>query len=1250
MYAAFPVFAGAFDAVCAGLDPLLPRALGDVIAGGEGLDETGFTQPALFAVEVALFRLLESWGVRPDVVAGHSIGEVAAAHVAGVLSLEDACVLVAARAGLMQGLPAGGAMVAVEAGEEEVRALLPGGGLVGLAAVNGPGAVVVSGAEAAVEEVVRVLRSRGRRTRRLSVSHAFHSPLMDPMLEEFGRVAEGLDYRPPRIAVVSAVTGELADEQTLASAGYWVRHVREPVRFADAVRALENDGVTTLLELGPDAVLTAMAEDFLDPDRDHVALPLLRRNRSELSTLVNAVGLLHTRGIPVDWQAFYDGTGARRVDLPTYAFRRDRYWLDAPAHETATGPGLSPTGHPLLGTAFPLASGDDLVFTSRVSTGTHPWLEQHTVRGNVVLSAACLVETAVRAGDEAGAAVLEELSLIAPLVLPARGSVQLQVRVGAPDGDGGRPLTVHARHEAEHGVAGHGGAPWTLYARGRLGTDDSPRPDHDIAGAAATEVRLPAERVEEASRFGLHPALLDAVLLGHPFDEGMGSVAVPAEWRGVRLHATGATAVRAVMTETGERTVAVRLNDEVGRLIATVDSLAYRDVPEELFVSPTGSADDDLLRLEWTEPVESRPADLPSLAVLGVGGYDDLDAVGKAVEYGASVEAVVVRLPSPEDGGTSAALHDGTRRALALVRDWLADERLAGTRLVAVTRGGVAAGGDATARHAGTVDLAAAAVRGLLRSAQSEAGGRIVLLDDDPHAESEAEASPSTLASLLASGEPEAAIREGRLLVPRLGRISAAGVPTASAGPAVPALDPGGTVVITGRGALVARHLATRHGVRHLLVIGPEGRNEPGAADLAAELREELGAEVTFEACDLADRDALAAALARVPEENPLIAVVHAAGLGDGGTIQGLDLDCLDAVLRTVADGARHLHELTRDASLSAFITFSSTAGIVPGPGRAYRAAADAYLDALAHRRAADGLPSLSLAWGPWEEAGTGRAGPDPVGFLPLTFARAMAAFDAALGHVAAGDSEAETAVSAPVLLAARLSPSALRAQEGGVPPLFRGLVRDGRRPAVGPTGADTGDEGGAGAGALARRLAGLDDDGRHQVVRALVRQEVAAVLGHTDLGSVGLERSFQEAGFDSMTAVDLRNRLRAATGLRLPATVVFDHPSPAALIRYLLAEAASAHDPAGTSGRPPLLAQLDRLEATVAGLRPEAADLDLTTIGARLRTILNRLVPATAEERPEHGPEDAASRIATASADEIFDFIDTELGRGAGR
>ncbi|MEU9399211.1 SDR family NAD(P)-dependent oxidoreductase [Streptomyces sp. NPDC048242] len=1273
---AFPVFVGAFDEVCAGLDPLLPRPLRDVVASGEGLDETGFAQPALFAFEVALFRLLESWGLRPDIVAGHSVGEVAAAHVAGVLSLKDACVLVAARAGLMQALPTGGVMVAVEATEDEVLELLPDDGLVGIAAINGPRAVVVSGEEAAVDAVVDVLRSRGCRTRKLSVSHAFHSPLMDPVLEEFGEAIAGLDYQSPRIPVVSALTGEMADPDELTDPEYWVRHVRQPVRFADAVRALETEGVTTFVEVGPDAVLTVLAQDSLDADQESLALPLIRRGRSEPGALLNAVGLLHTRGATVDWRAFYDGTGAHRVDLPTYAFHRDHYWL-APEPEPASGAGTRSTGHPLLGTAFSLAGGDDLVFTSRVSTRTHPWLARHTVFGAVVLSAATLAETAVRAGREAGAVVLEELSLTAPLVLPSRGAMQLQVRVGAPDADGGRPLTVHARPEAAHD--GLGEAPWTAYAHGRLGTDSAPPPDHDPTGdGTATEVRLPAELAQEVDQFGLHPALLDAVLQGHPFGEGTDSVTVPAEWRGVRLHATGATAVRALVTETGERTLNVRLTDEHGGLVATVDSLEYRDVPEELFVPPAGGTEDDLLRLEWTEAAGARSTEPFSLAVLGSGGfggsdgldgydgYDSLDAVGDAVASGAAVDAVVVPWPSTGDGGGSAALHDGARRALTLVRDWLADERLAGTRLLVVTRGSVVTGGDADA-----VAPAAAAVRGLLRAARSEAGGRIVLLDDDtPGDGTGAEASParSVLASLLASGEPEAALRDGRLLVPRLTRVPASPTPTASPAPVL-TLDPNGTVLVTGGGApatLFARHLAAQYGVRRLLFVGPESGREPGAAELVAELKGELGAEAVFETCDLADRDALAAVLARVPGESPLTAVVHAAGPADGGTIQGLDVDCLDAVLRTVADGARNLHELTRDAALSAFITFSSTAGTVAGPGRVYRAAADAWLDALAHRRAADGLPSLSLVWGPWDEpepeplldpesvpeAGAGRGRGDRTGFLSLTFAQATAAFDAALRHAATnGGSRAEQADRTPVLLAARISPSTLRSAEDGMPALFRGLVRDQLPSAPDPLGADAADAAEAEREALVRRLAGLDEDARHQVVRELVRQEVAAVLGHTDLGAVALERSFQEAGFDSMTGVELRNRLGAATGLRLPATVVFDHPSPAALIRYLLGAAASADEQGGASERPPsLLTQLDRLEATVAGLRPGAADLDLTAIGARLRTILTRLVPSVAEERPEEGPEDAASRIATASADEIFDFIDSELGRGSGR
>ncbi|MFF5854538.1 type I polyketide synthase [Streptomyces sp. NPDC012751] len=343
----YPVFADAFDAV----DARLGLDLAGVLAGDdtETVHRTQYAQTALFAYEVAMFRLLESFGVRPDVLAGHSVGEIAAAHVAGVLDLDDACTLVAARGRLMQALPEGGAMVAVQATEDEVRPLLDD--RVGLAAVNGPSSVVLSGEE----EAVLAVAAGFAKTKRLTVSHAFHSPLMDGMLEEFRAVTGKLAFHPPRLPLVSALTGRPATAEQLGDPGYWVRHVRETVRFADAFAALTASGAGRFVELGPDAVLTGLARECPHTD-DALFVALGRRHGDEPATLTAGLARLYTDGLAPDWTALHPGTA--RADLPGYAFRHERYWLNADVALTAgplTGPepaapaGTEPLGRRLAG-------------------------------------------------------------------------------------------------------------------------------------------------------------------------------------------------------------------------------------------------------------------------------------------------------------------------------------------------------------------------------------------------------------------------------------------------------------------------------------------------------------------------------------------------------------------------------------------------------------------------------------------------------------------------------------------------------------------------------------------------------------------------------------------------------------------------------------------------------------------------------------------------------------------------------------
>ncbi|MGC9443219.1 acyltransferase domain-containing protein, partial [Streptomyces sp. WG5] len=857
LYDAYPVFADALDAVRSHLD--IP--LKDVLFGDDAdlLNETAHTQPALFAIEVALFRLLESWGVKPDFLSGHSIGEIAAAHVSGVLSLEDACTLVGARGRLMQALPTGGVMIALQAAEDEVLPLL--NERVSIAAVNGPQAVVIAGDEDAATAVATEFPDR--KSKRLTVSHAFHSPHMDAMLADFRKVAEGLSYASPRIPVVSNLTGGVVTDE-MASADFWVRHVREAVRFLDGVRALEAAGVTTYLELGPDGVLSAMAQECLTED-GAAFVSLLRRGRPEAETVTTALARAHAAGVAADWEAYFAPTGGRQVELPTYAFQREWYWLESGGHfiGDVTSAGLDAAEHPLLGAAVELPDSDGFLFTGRLSLATHPWLADHAVMGSVLLPGTAFVELAMRAGEQVGCEVLDDLTLEAPLVLPEHGGVQLRLSVTGADDDGSRAVALHSR--GENAPADE---PWTRHAGGVLAAATAvPAPASDLAawpppgaepvgidglydGLAAAgfdygavfqglraawrigdevyaEVRLDEDAAATAEWFGLHPALLDATLHaaglgGLVEDTGQGRL--PFAWGGVRLHAAGAAAVRVRLAPAGRDTVSLHLADETGAPVASVESLVLRAVsPEQIGAAARSGRMESLFVVDWTTlPLAPVPAthQRPMALLTESPGQAGLDAAGVGHEVYADLtalpaegealpEVVVVPLVGAASDDLPGAAHAETGRVLALLRDWLGDERFADSRLAFLTRGAVASVPDDE-----VADLAYAPVWGLVRSAQSENPGRFLLIDTD-----DTEASYRALPAVLAAGEPEAAVRGGAVQVPRL--VRAVVEPEAGA----PVFE--GTVLVTGAsgalGGLFVRHLVTEYGVRDLLLVSRRG-------------------------------------------------------------------------------------------------------------------------------------------------------------------------------------------------------------------------------------------------------------------------------------------------------------------------------------------------------------------------------------------------------------------------------------------
>ncbi|MER5796607.1 SDR family NAD(P)-dependent oxidoreductase [Streptomyces sp. NPDC001980] len=1089
--AAFPAFDAEFTGLCEEFTPWLDRPLLEAIDDPGLLDRTDYAQPALFAYAVTLHTLLAGFGVRPNRLVGHSVGELAAAHVAGVFSRADAVRLVAARGRLMAALPAGGAMIAVRAPLAEVTPLLDGvpGRAVAIAAVNGPESVVLSGPEDAVTALAAAV---GRPQRRLRVSHAFHSPLLDPVLAEYRAVAESVAYRLPSVPVVSTLTGR-AETDALATAEHWVRQARETVRFADAVGVLAGDGVTAFVEAGPSAALGVAAEECVGPDAGAVFASC-----ADARTTVEALAALHVHGAEVDWRSVYADSGARRRPLPTHPFRRQRYWLDAVRRPTGSG-------HPLLGEPVPDADGPAIRHTAVLSLDRHPWLADHVIGGRVVVPATLFAELAARADGSAGPVLLAELALHAPLVLAPGQGAQVQVVAGAPDGTGGRPVTVWGRPADTPG-------PWTRHATATTAPAEAPPGDTPGAwppvgaeriavhyerlaghghhygpafravtalwhgdGETFAELALPPGEAATARSYTLHPALFDAALHAALLAEEPGEPRAPVTCSGVTVYATGAAAARAVVRRLGPDEFRVTLTDRAGLPLAAVESVVTRAIPA------TERPPAETYRLAW-RPVPPAGAASPE--------HELLDVAQLAADL-------------PPDTPLPDRVRGLLGAVLERVRAWTAGARPG--RLLVLTEN---ATGDAP-------DLAEAAVAGLVRSAGSEHPGRIVLVDRQGAA-----ATPAAVAAALRTGEPEVALRDGVAVAPRL---APADPPAAEP----VELDPEGTVLVTGgTGALaasLARYLVTERGVRHLLLAGRDGKTPDWAG--------ELPADVGVVACDVSDRTSVDALVASC--RPPLTAVFHLAGVVDDGVTDAMTPERLAAVLAPKADGAWYLHEATKDLGLAAFVLYSSAAGVLGRPGQSNYAAANGFLDALARYRVARGLPAQSLAWGPWASAGAagmaGRVAPDRLregGVLPVGEREGIALLDAALRR------------PEPVLVPVPLD---LRAAAGpGAPPVLADLLP--RRPAA----VDGAPPDGAARtpGAWRERLAAVAPPERPALLAELIRAEIAAVLGFTDPSDLPVERAFTELGFDSLSAVQVRNRLSAFTRVRLAPTVVLEYPT----------------------------------------------------------------------------------------------------------
>lgn len=1172
-----PVFAASIAACERALDAHVDWSLAKILRTGPApdgaapawLDRVDIVQPTLFAVMVALAAWWRSIGVVPDAVVGHSQGEVAAAYVAGAITLDEAVLIAVTRSRLVHELLAGhGGMAAVALGIDAVdERLARYGPALAVAAVNGPRSVIVAGDAVAIEDFLSRCDRDGVRASRVAVDYASHSAHVESLREPLVSALSAIRPVAGSVPFYSTVTGARADTTGL-DAEYWYRNLRCTVRFQDCVRALLADGHTVFLEPGPHPLLTFAIEENA-AGAPITAAGSLRRTEEARSTLLTTAARLDLAGVPVDWPALLGTTENHHVPLPTYAFQHQRFWaMPAPGFDPRSL-GLDTTDHPLLTAFVPAPRSGALTATAALSVHAQPWLADHVVAGVILFPGTGFVELALRAGAQVDCPRVRELTLIAPLPLPEDDTVHLRVEVTAPDDHGCRAIEILSR-SAESGPTDQ----WRTHATGQLSpaADDADEEwDPDTGswppeGAVAIDVgelfgglrslgyghgpmfqgltalwrcgemlyaeaTLPESR-SRADEYGIHPALLDTLLQASMAGSAAtptesGTLALPFAWEHVTLHRAGSGRVRARIAGAGSDAVEVRISDPAGAAVMTVGTLTTRRttlghlralaLPERLHV------------IDWTEiPAPRAPLELT------LGDWRDTGAESES-------PAIVVvdcrrHRDEPMIERTGSMLHE----VLSAVQTWSRRPHDEDGRLLVLTHRGVAV----TAEE--TVSPAAAAVWGFVRSAQSENPGRILIADSDSsnlglHGDTDDRVAVRTMAAVAAAcDEPQLAFRGTVVHAPRLAPVNRTPELATESVPLRAAAH--GTILITGGtsglGAMLAEHLVREHGVRSLLLASRSGPDTPRARDLRDRLAE-LGAETTVAACDVTDRAALEDLLAHVPEDRPLTGVVHAAAVLEDSVVANMSPEQLDGVLAAKAHSAWHLHELTRAHDLALFVLYSSVAGIIGSPGQANYAAANAFLDGLATHRHAEGLPATSIAWGLWEDS-TGMTA-----HVLSTRAHATRMARLGIGILSAEQGlaffDAAATQRRPFVTASTWDLGHLGGGHQEPPPVYRNLIaarpRSTGRTVIPTLGAD---------------LASVPEAEQRDHVLAAVRAHFAATLGYPDPGSIDVNLTFRELGFDSLTAVEVRNRLNTATGIVFPPTLVFDYPTPAALVDHI--------------------------------------------------------------------------------------------------